>query len=451
MTTASFIRNLETIPSAAVVNYGASNAREQKYLYMLQEAVGEYQKLKIEIDTYKAKALLYDQNLDNYTEAEQNAPEEGTSMAKDKRPRVLMGYDLEGKPMYTRISGKNQDERNDNIVRAFIQSGRIWEFMQAPTYQQQPTPTEPPKELHPFTPYATDFYKRFKGKNRGTTHSTQQGWLEQACEFFGDEPIEKINDSRIQDYINSIQVSKTTGEPCTTNGIKQRITFVGEIFNRAIKDKLIGENPCKDDSLKFGGVKGKGIEALSKADILMLMEKIAAAKDLCIKFWLALMLYAGLRREEMLALRWEHINFTEGTISIEQAITYASSTADLGNTKNDSSVRTFYMPDILIETLQPYKQPTGYLVADEQGNPFNDYGIKKLRKAVREHTGLPKLDARQLRHSYATMLSEAGIDIRTVGTTMGHTKTSTTEGYINKPKMDRLKSIRNAGVAHVLS
>jgi len=345
---------------------------------------------------------------------------------------------------------KNQDERNDNIVQAYIKSGRIWEFMPIPAYQQQPIPTEAPKELHPFTPYAQDFYARFKGENRKKTHGTQMGWLNQACAFFGDEPIESINDNRIQDFINAIQISKNTGKPCTTKGIKQKLTFVGEIFKRAVKDKLIEDNPCKSDSLRFGGVKGKGIEPLPTEIIRDVIAKIEQAEDLNIKFWLALMLYTGLRREEMLALRWEHIDFKKGTLSIEQAITYTSSKSDLGDTKNPSSARTVFMPDVLIETLKPYAQPSGYLVADEHGNAFNDRGIKTLRERVREYTGLPKLDARELRHCYATMLNEAGIDMKAIGATMGHTKVSTTEGYIGKPEMSRLQSIRNAGIDYVL-
>ena len=369
-------------------------------------------------------------------------------MAKDKRPRVLMGYSLQGEPMYMRIGGKNQDERNDNIVQAYVKSGRIWEFISP--VNQPLILQEPQKELHPFSPYAQDWYERFKAKNRKSTHGTQKGWLKQASNFFGDKPIEEINDNHIQDFINAIQISKTTGKPCTTKGIKQRLTFVGEVFNRAVKDKLIESNPCKSDSLRMGGVKGKGIDPLSEQEIRKLIGLIRTTEDLQVKFWLALMLYSGLRREEMLGLRWEDIDFDKGTLQIDRAITYTSSMADEGETKNPSSVRTLCMSDELIETLKPYKQESGYLVADKNGNPFNDRGIKDLRQRVRTLTGLPKLDARELRHSYATMLCEAGIDMKSIGATMGHTKVTTTEGYIGKPGMDRLQSIRNAGIDYVL-
>lgn len=409
----------------------------------LQRQIKRYEKIiDASIDTPKNSVVSYPQNLDNCTYAVQSASEEETSMYN--RPRVFMGYDSNGKPMYTRVSGKDQDERNDNIVKAFIKSGRIWEFMPNPMCQPS-VPAEPPKELHPFTPYAQRWYKLYKGHLAPKTHETQKSWLKQLCSFFGDEPLESINVDRVQEFIN-------TQQTFTTKVIKKKLTFMGEIFNRAMKnDRFITENPAKSDMLRLGGHEGKGIDALPRDVIRDLIDKIERSEDLNIKFWLALMLYVGLRREEMLGLRWEHIDFDKKVLHVKQAITYVSNGTNLGDTKNASSIRTIFMPDVLIEVLKPFARPSGYLVADENGVPFTDYTIGGLRDRVREYTNLPKLDARELRHSYATMLCEAGIDVKAIGTTMGHTKTSTTEGYIGKPGMDRLQSIRNAGIDYVLS
>lgn len=111
-----------------------------------------------------------------------------------ERPRVKIGTDTNGKPKYTRISGKTQDERNDNIVKAYVNSGRILEFipqwaLQPASAAAQPIPEEPVKELHPFTPYAQAYYSRYKEGNRITTHGTQKGWLEQACDFLETNPL----------------------------------------------------------------------------------------------------------------------------------------------------------------------------------------------------------------------------------------------------------------------
>ena len=66
--------------------------------------------------------------------------------------------------------------------------------------------------------------------------------------------------------------------------------------------------------------------------------------------------YAGMRREEMLGLSWEDINFDTGFLRIERVITYPSSKAVVGLPKTKSSSRSVAMPDELIRILKPHRQ-----------------------------------------------------------------------------------------------
>ena len=78
-----------------------------------------------------------------------------------ERTRVFIGNDINGKAKYTQVSGRNQDERNDNIVLKYIESGRIWEMLPPEVLDSfLPKPAEPPK--HPFAAYAEEWYKRYK-------------------------------------------------------------------------------------------------------------------------------------------------------------------------------------------------------------------------------------------------------------------------------------------------
>lgn len=108
------------------------------------------------------------------------------------------------------------------------------------------------------------------------------------------------------------------------------------------------------------------------------------------------------------------------------------------------------MPDELIRILKPHRQLSGYLIAKENDEPLTEYELKKLRTAARDYSGLPKLDARQLRHSYASMLHAAGVERNLIGTSMGHTNFSTTDGYIDIEQA-RMNDVRNAGINYVLS
>ena len=107
------------------------------------------------------------------------------------------------------------------------------------------------------------------------------------------------------------------------------------------------------------------------------------------------------------------------------------------------------MLDELIAILEPQRRDRGYLLADENGALYNDYQVKQLRNAARIYSGLPKLDARQLRHSYASMLHAAGVEIRAIGACLGHTKSDTTDRYI-QVESSRLKDVRNAGINYVI-
>lgn len=108
------------------------------------------------------------------------------------------------------------------------------------------------------------------------------------------------------------------------------------------------------------------------------------------------------------------------------------------------------MPDELIQILKPHRQLSGYLIANENDEPFNDYRIKKLREAARIYSGLPKLDARELRHSFASMMHAGGVERNLIGTSMGHTNFDTTDGYIDIEPA-RMDDVRNAGINYVLA
>lgn len=414
--------------------------------WKLQKQIKRYEKIiNASIDTPKNYDVSCSQNLDNCMNAVQSASEEGTSMYK--REKVLTGYDSSGKPIEKFISGKTRDELQIKAATELAKSGRLWEVIPS-SYVMQHLPamqpsTGKPKTSTPFNTYALDWYNRYKCDLRQTTDVTQKGWRDQLCRFFNDEPIESITVARVQDYINSIQQN-------TAGTIKQKVTFLGEILSSALEDGLIEKDPTRSKRISFGGQEGNGIIALPKEKVRELIDKIAATDDILIKFYLALMLYTGLRREEMLGLRWEDIDLDAGFLHISRAITYPSSKPVVGKPKTKKSKRDVAMPDELISLLREYKQPGGYLVSDENGELFNDYNIKKLREAAREYAELPELDARQLRHSYASMLDAAGIGENTIGVSMGHTNVKTTKRYIDVEK-GRLNDIRNAGINYILS
>lgn len=153
---------------------------------------------------------------------------------------------------------------------------------------------------------------------------------------------------------------------------KSKMMVFSPCPNHIVEDDLIAKNPTKSKRIQLGGKEGKGIQALPKETIKELIERIRNAPDRQIQLWLAILLYTGLRREELLGLRWEDIDFTSGILHIERSITYSSSKPELGPPKTPKSRRHIAMPDELISVLKPLKRKKGYLIADRNGKPYDE-------------------------------------------------------------------------------
>ena len=143
-------------------------------------------------------------NLDNCREVIQTPQEANiTPMAYD-RIRVNIGNDANGRPVYTRISGNTQDERNDNIVRAYIESGRIFEFLPKSFSPSNcfSTATSVSAE-HGFREYAENWYTVFAKPNiEASTAKSYREQLDRHCiPAFGDKAIKNITVQDIQNVL----------------------------------------------------------------------------------------------------------------------------------------------------------------------------------------------------------------------------------------------------------
>lgn len=174
-----------------------------------------------------------------------------------------------------------------------------------------------------------------------------------------------------------------------------------------------------------------------------------------------LLYYLGVRRGEMLGLRWEDFDWQKKAVHIQRDIdfnTHSSSVAVVGDLKTKAANRWVPVPDELIEILAPLRSlPHMYLIADENGNPLNfnryrtrwnrlmqDAGFLELKDSYREKAARleasgqkviapnfsydyrPTITAHWLRHHYITAKVEAGERAEVIMSIVGHADYSTT-------------------------
>lgn len=229
------------------------------------------------------------------------------------------------------------------------------------------------------------------------------------------------------------------------------------IFASAVESNIIDKSPCDNLNPK-GGKPPKEKQALN-SDQIQTLE--AAVAGLPVYPFVMLGLYAGLRREEALGLRWEnvHLDGDHPYISIRTAWhTEHNRPVILDELKTKASRRDIPIPAALTQCLKEEKKRTisQYVIANSEGNPLSETQWKHLwcgvtNRTTKERTYTRYMNGKpvkiavnpelgkaakhnpdcvysmefvptphQLRHTYASNLIQAGVDPKTVQYLLGH-------------------------------
>lgn len=145
---------------------------------------------------------------------------------------------------------------------------------------------------------------------------------------------------------------------------------------------------------------------------------------------IAILLELGLRREELLGLRWEDIDLIHKTVTICRAVKLMPSGGyAIGDTKNKSSRRILPITDEFSAYLSRF-QSTGYVVPAPFGGLYNPHNWSKKYFAIMERLctplKIPVLNPHELRHTCGTLLYERTGNLFAVSKFLGHASTAIT-------------------------
>lgn len=152
---------------------------------------------------------------------------------------------------------------------------------------------------------------------------------------------------------------------------------------------------------------------------------------------LGCMIYAGLRKGEVLRLRAEHVNLTDGTLLIER-----------GKGRFGGKDRMAYMPTELALLLRAYvrerarlrfEAPEFFCTAANRG--LAEVTLRRIVRRVRLASGVP-FSMHSLRHSFVTMLLKSGVPLHVASELAGHNDIATTAGYLRVFDEDKRTEIR---------
>ena len=228
-----------------------------------------------------------------------------------------------------------------------------------------------------------------------------------ALEWFGDMIIMDITSHDIAIYMKGLAVKGYYQKTVATYK-----SIVNQICNHALISGEIKVNPCSDVPLPKHLPKGQ--RTLPDTDTIKVVDTLHSGFGFLAYF----LLYSGLRKSEALALDYEDIDRENKRIRVNKRIVYEGNNPVVqGGNKTESGTREVILLDRLAKYLPDKKK--GHIFANEDGSYLTQKQLRCRWEKIQKENNI-KLTAHQLRHAYATMLFEAGVDEKDAQELMGH-------------------------------
>jgi len=276
-----------------------------------------------------------------------------------------------------------------------------------------------PKRTPTFRSWADEYLTEY-AKPRKLSWKTDRAYIEANMKpFFKDVLISEITPIDIRKYIKlrlESGVSSTTVNRC--------LQILRKMFNLAIDCKLLETNPIKKGTL----FSEKG----NTKDRILTYEEEGRLLENCtehLKPIVIIALSTGLRRGEILSLKWSDIDFQGKAMKVER--------------EKGGSIPFIFLTESVTRQLAMLKAKAGkaehVFVNPKSGKPFVEIG-KAFRAACRR-AGIKGLRFHDLRHTFASRLIEKGVDIVTVRDLLGHSSVKLTERYTHSRNESRRRAI----------
>jgi integrase len=325
--------------------------------------------------------------------------------------------------------------------------------------------------------YADKWLARQKGlrHNSITAYERELGY---ALKYLGKLKLKDVKPHHVRDCLTKLSETTMTsglgkGKPMSGRTLGMVRARLKAVFKEAVIDQLIYFNPCDAvKRIKTISPEHVGI-ALDFHQMTRLHELGLALYEAGLSRLFPAVLTAasiGLRRAEVMALRWQDVDFEKGIIRVRQNVTTPKKAGlHFGEPKTRHSKRDIPMPLTLKNILLIHKgkqqkerdramdawQDTGAVFATETGNYTHPDNLErvlnsiiewsdpknftttrckvlpvksrtKLEVIIRSGERLPDLSPHDLRHTAATLMLRRGVPVEVVSRILGHSKVSVT-------------------------
>ena len=330
--------------------------------------------------------------------------------------RYTAGTDSEtGKQIFKNVLGKTQAEVKEKLKKALEQNQKI-DFMRTGKYTVEMWMDE-------------WFENVCKIKVRPSSHQTYRGYIDHhIAPNIGKIPLEKLSTMDLQKLyrklMNKGRVERIESENQPKGLSAKTVRNINQVISSAmdfaVAQKIIPENPCK--AVALPKIEHKEMQTIPAEQLQAFLTE-AKATGVYEMYYIELA--TGLRRGELLGLKWSDIDWKNGIIKVRRQIARVDGKIVESPLKTKNSYRAVTISPQAIEVLKQQKAKTKdmkdqYVFPSPNGGPISPDSVRHMLHRVLERAGVSKVRFHDLRHTFATIALQNGVDIKTLSSMLGH-------------------------------
>lgn len=275
-----------------------------------------------------------------------------------------------------------------------------------------------------------DWFKSKKNSISIQTANTYEAYLKnRIIPYIGHVQLAQLSPVLLQNFVNELK-----DEGLASSSVKKIYSIVKGALDYAVNMELLPSNPITKIQLPKDSKKAMAVWDIPE---IQSFQKAACLDRLYPAFYLAIT--TGMRRGEILGLRWKDVDLEKEMLYVRQTLSKDGKLI-LPGAKTSAGIRSIKLSNDTIVLLKKHKTVVAkeklshgpeyvdndLIICTSKGSPVNPENFKRTFQRLIKEANVPSIRLHDLRHTHATMLLSSGINAKVISERLGHTNVKTT-------------------------